>query len=49
MFFPGHRIKFDSKGLRENAGLVIVQWQKGTPITVYPPELAVAPPIWPKR
>lgn len=49
MFFPGHRIKFDSKGLRENAGLVIVQWQKGTPITVYPPELAVAVPIWPKH
>jgi branched-chain amino acid transport system substrate-binding protein len=49
MFYPGHRIKFDSKGLRENAGLVIVQWQKGTPITVYPPELAVAPPIWPKH
>lgn len=49
LYFPGHRIKFDSKGLRENAGLVIVQWQHGKPVTVYPPELAVAKPFWPKR
>lgn len=49
LYYPGHRIKFDSKGLRENAGLVIVQWQHGTPVTVYPPELAVAPPYWAKH
>ena len=30
------------------APLVIVQWQKGEPVTVFPPELAFAKPIWPK-
>jgi branched-chain amino acid transport system substrate-binding protein len=49
MFYPGHHIKFARKRLGENAGLVLVQWQKGMPITVYPPELAVADPICPKR
>ena len=49
LYYPGHRIKFDGKGLRENAGLVIVQWQHGTPVTVYPPELAVASPYWAKH
>ena len=47
-FYPGGRIKFDDNGRRVDAGLTIVQWQKGTPITVYPPELAVAPPVWGK-
>lgn len=49
LYYPGHRIKFDGSGLRENAGLVIVQWQHGVPVTVYPPELAVAPPFWVKH
>jgi branched-chain amino acid transport system substrate-binding protein len=45
-YYPGGRIKFDDNGRRVEAGLTIIQWQKGTPITVYPPELAVAPPVW---
>jgi branched-chain amino acid transport system substrate-binding protein len=48
-YYPGGRIKFDDVGRRVDAGLTIIQWQKGTPITVYPPELAVAPPIWVKK
>lgn len=48
-FYPGGRIKFDDVGRRVEAGLTIVQWQKGTPITVYPPDLAVAPAIWAKK
>jgi len=28
---------------------VIVQWQNGLPITVYPEASAVAKPIWPKQ
>ena len=48
-FYPGGRIKFDDAGRRVNAGLTIIQWQKGTPITVYPPELAMAPPVWIKK
>lgn len=48
-FYPGGRIKFDDVGRRVEAGLTIIQWQKGVPITVYPPELAVAKPIWVKK
>ena len=48
-FFVGGHIKFDETGKREGAGIVIVQWQKGEPVAVYPPEAAVAKPIWPKK
>jgi len=48
-YFPGRRIKFDDKGLRENAGLMVVQWQRGRPVTVYPAESAVAEAVWPRR
>jgi branched-chain amino acid transport system substrate-binding protein len=48
-FFPGNgHLKFDENGRRENASLLIVQWQKGVPITVYPAKDAFAAPIWPK-
>lgn len=46
-YFPGGRIRFDEKGRRVDAALVIVQWQSGEPVTVYPPESAMADPIWP--
>jgi len=48
-YYPGGILKFDEKGRRIGAGVVVVQWQKGVPVTVYPPDLAVAPPFWPKR
>jgi branched-chain amino acid transport system substrate-binding protein len=48
-FFPGGRMKFDDQGRRVDADLVIVQWQNGLPITVYPEASAVAKPIWPKQ
>ena len=49
-FFPGDgKLKFDDNGRREGAGLLIVQWQKGVPITVYPAKDAISAPIWPKR
>jgi branched-chain amino acid transport system substrate-binding protein len=47
-YFPGGRIKFDENGRRVGADLVVVQWQKGVPVTVYPPKSAVAEPVWPK-
>jgi branched-chain amino acid transport system substrate-binding protein len=47
-YFPGGELKFDEKGRRVGAGLTIIQWQDGVPVTVYPPALAVAEPIWPK-
>ncbi|HEY7758758.1 MAG TPA: ABC transporter substrate-binding protein [Burkholderiales bacterium] len=48
-YFPGGRLKFDARGRREGASLLIVQWQSGVPITVYPPGEALAGPIWPGR
>jgi branched-chain amino acid transport system substrate-binding protein len=48
MAFPGG-VKFDDKGRRMNAPLVIVQWQKGVPVTVAPVERALAKPYWPKK
>ena len=42
-FFPGGQMKFDDKGRRVGAGLAIIQWQSGVPVTVYPPMLAVSP------
>lgn len=47
--FPGGRIRFDENGRRVGAPLVIVQWQNGEPVTVYPPEAAFSKPVWPKR
>lgn len=48
-YYPGGEVKFDEKGRRVGAGLTIIQWQDGIPVTVYPPDLAVAEPIWPKN
>ena len=28
--------------------VVIVQWQSGVPVTVFPPQLALSEPFWPK-
>ena len=48
-FFPGNRIKFDEKGRRVGAKLLIAQWQNGEPVAVYPPEAAFAKPVWSKQ
>ena len=48
-YYPGGQLKFDEKGRRVGAGVVIVQWQNGVPVTVYPPDLAQATPFWPKK
>lgn len=47
--YPGGRIKFDEKGRRVGAQLVIAQWQNGTPMTIFPRDRALAQPIWPRR
>jgi branched-chain amino acid transport system substrate-binding protein len=46
--FPGG-VQFDEKGRRMNAPILIVQWQNGVPVTVSPPDRALAKPYWPKR
>jgi branched-chain amino acid transport system substrate-binding protein len=48
-FYPGGHIKFDEAGHNVNAKLVIIQWQGGEPKPIYPPEAALADPIWPTR
>jgi len=48
-FFPGGRIRFDEFGRRIDTELLVVQWQDGVPITVYPSHAAFASPIWPTR
>jgi branched-chain amino acid transport system substrate-binding protein len=45
--FPGG-VKFDEAGHRVGAPLVIVQWQDGVPVTVYPIDRATAKARWPK-
>lgn len=48
-YFPGGRLKFDATGKRDGAEILIVQWQNGEPVTVFPPEAAIAKPVWPKK
>lgn len=49
-FFPGNgKLRFEENGRRADASLLIVQWQKGVPITVYPPKDALAGPVWPRQ
>jgi len=48
-YFAGNHIKFDDKGRRVDAPLVIYQWQQGVPITVYPQGPGSAKPRWAMR
>jgi branched-chain amino acid transport system substrate-binding protein len=48
-YYPGGILKFDDKGRRVDAEMTVVQWQNGIPVTVFPQQLAVAEPFWPKR
>lgn len=47
-YFTGGRVRFDERGRRIDASLLVVQWQDGEAVTVHPPEAAVAAPIWPR-
>ena len=38
-------VSFDAKGVRINPPALLLQWQDGLPLVVYPPELAVAAPL----
>ena len=44
-------IAFDEKGriAKKYQNILVIQWQSGIPLTVYPPELALAKPVWPKK
>jgi branched-chain amino acid transport system substrate-binding protein len=45
-FFPGQHLQYDDKGRRVGAKMVMVQWQGGKPVTVYPSDVAVAKAKW---
>ena len=47
-YFSGP-LKWDERGRRVGAGLVIAQWQGGQPVAVYPPPVATAKPVWPGK
>ena len=46
---PGGRLKFDDKGRRVDAELVIIQWQSGKAVSVFPPSVATHTAIWPSN
>jgi branched-chain amino acid transport system substrate-binding protein len=46
--FPG-LVAFGKDGRRTGAQLVIVQWQDGVPVSVYPTDQALGTPRWPKQ
>jgi len=46
--FPGP-IRFDENGRRQDVPMIFAQWQNGVPVTVFPPELALAKPYWLKE
>ena len=48
-YFVGGRVKFEKNGRRAGAPVVVIQWQGGEPVTVYPLEGAFAAARWSKR
>jgi branched-chain amino acid transport system substrate-binding protein len=44
---PWKRVKFDDMGQNNDADPVLLQYTKGKLVTVYPPQAAVAEPLWP--
>ena len=38
-------VQFDAKGMRVNPPAVLLQWQNGVPVVVYPADVAVAQPL----
>lgn len=48
-YFPGGRLQFDEKGRRVGADIVLLQWQNGTPVPVYPADIATSTLKWAKK
>lgn len=46
--FPGGRVRFDEKGRRIDADIVVVQWRNGEPVLVFPEAVAAVKPNWAK-
>jgi branched-chain amino acid transport system substrate-binding protein len=41
------QIKFDSRGINIYKPMVVEQWQNGKKVTIWPPDVANAKPLWP--
>ena len=48
-YFPGGRLRFDERGRRIDADIVLLQWQNGVPVPVYPADIATSKLVWPKK
>lgn len=48
-YFAGGRVRFDETGKRIDAGILVIQWQDGKPVTVYPDDAAMGQIEWPRR
>ena len=48
-YFAGGRVRFDETGKRQDAGILVIQWQDGQPRTAYPESAALGNIIWPSR
>jgi len=48
-YFAGGRVRFDATGKRIDAGILVIQWQDGKPVTVYPDDAAMGQIEWPGR
>jgi branched-chain amino acid transport system substrate-binding protein len=46
-YFPGDILSFDETGKRIDAGILVIQWQNGVPVTVFPEAEAVSTVLWP--
>jgi branched-chain amino acid transport system substrate-binding protein len=47
-YYPGCHLQFDPRRRRVDAGLVIIQWQGGKALAVFPPDVATAEATWTK-
>lgn len=47
-YFPGDVLRFDTTGKRVDAGILVIQWQDGVPLTVFPQAEAVSTVLWPR-
>ena len=48
-YFPGGRLRFDERGRRIDADIVLLQWQNGVPVPVYPADIATSKLVWAKK
>tara|TARA_R110000772_G_scaffold167899_6_gene279629 strand:- start:15 stop:1256 length:1242 start_codon:yes stop_codon:yes gene_type:complete len=46
-YFPGDSLSFDATGKRIDAGILVIQWQGGVPVTVFPEREAMSRILWP--